>query len=125
MKNRRLATASYAEQLQMKKIMATRAERDDAAMVAMQLACVALNDTEGLGCVRLTRFARRLHQLIQEFYSDRPVGEVHLKARLEELGFIVQDGRMFGLQDEDGNVLNCRRVPTDCVPAAPGLKEGT
>lgn len=71
--------------------------RDDAARVAMMLACVALNDTEKLGKQRLIRFAKRHQQLIEEFYGDRERQSIHLARRLEALGFAVEDGRMLAL----------------------------
>ena len=50
---------------------ATIAEhRNEAAMVALQIACVALNDTEGLGYKRLSVFAKRLQELVAEYYED-------------------------------------------------------
>lgn len=85
----------YAERLLMQKRQNIADHRNEAAMIALQVACVALNDTEGLGYFRLARFARRLKELIAEYYEDPEVGAAHLKTRLEQLGFIVKDGHMF------------------------------
>lgn len=79
---------------------ATIAEhRNEAAMIALQIACVALNDTEGLGYKRLSVFAKRLQELVAEYYEDPEVGAAHLKTRLEQLGFLVKDGHMFCVED--------------------------
>ena len=91
---------------QMEKYATIKAHRDEAAAVALQVACVALNDTEGLGYQRLSRFARRLKVLIDEYYLDPEVGAAHLQRRLEQLGFIVRDGRMYAAENaETGEVV--------------------
>ena len=96
----------YVQRKQMEKYATIKAHRDEAAMVALQVACVALNDTEGLGYIRLSRFARRLKVLIDEYYDDPEVGAAHLKTRLEQLGFIVKDGRMYAVENsETGDVV--------------------
>lgn len=56
-KNKAGSDIPYALRLQMAKVAQVRDHRDDAARVALK---VALNDTEGLGYVRLSRFAKRL-----------------------------------------------------------------
>ena len=96
----------YVQRKQMEKYATIKGHRDEAAMIALQVACVALNDTEGLGYVRLSRFARRLKELIDEYYSDPEVGAAHLKTRLEQLGFIVKDGHMFAAENaQTGEVV--------------------
>ncbi len=94
----------YKDRLLMQRHDNIRDHRDEAARVAMQLACVALNDTEGLGCKLLAKFAHRVMELIQEYYSDPEVGEVHLHQRLRQLGVIVRDGHMIALEGPDGAV---------------------
>lgn len=89
----------YAQRILMEKHQTVAAHRNEAAMVALQVACVALNDTEGLGYQRLSRFAKRLQELIKEYYEDPDVGAAHPKTRLEQLGFIVKDGHMFCVED--------------------------
>lgn len=95
----------YKDRLLMQKYQNIAAHRDEAAKVALQVACVALNDTEGLGYHRLSRFARRLQELIKEYYEDTEVGEVHLKTRLEQLGFIVENGHMFAVENSSGDIV--------------------
>lgn len=92
----------YADRLLMEKHQKIADHRNEAARIAMMVACVALNDTEGLGFVRLSRFAMHFHELIQEYYSDTEVGDAHLKTRLEEMGFMVVDGKLYAAQDENG-----------------------
>ena len=100
----------YADRLLMEKHQKIADHRNEAARIAMMVACVALNDTEGLGYMRLNRFAKRFHDLIQEYYTDTEVGEVHLKSRLEQMGFIVEGGKMYAAQDENGNPIPKERL---------------
>ena len=101
----------YADRLLMRKHQEIAAHRDDAARIALKVACVALNDTEGLGYVRITRFARRLHELLREYYADPEVEEDHLNARLEQMGFQIRDGHMLAHYDsETGQILTPREV---------------
>ena len=83
--------------------------RDHAALIALKLATVALNDTEGLGYTRLCRFARRQRELTEEYYSDPDYMEVKLNQRLEQMGFkVASDGRLFGAVDDDGNIVSAK-----------------
>lgn len=100
----------YKDRLLMQKYHDVAQHRDEAAKIALQVACVALNDTEGLGYTRLSRFAKRLQQLISEYYDDPEVGEVHLKTRLEQLGFIVKDGRMYCVEDAAGEIFPVKKL---------------
>ena len=92
----------YADRLLIQRYDNVAQHRNDAAATALKLACVALNESEGLGLQRLTRFARTLRLLINEYYSDIEVGEAHLNKRLEQLGFIVsEDGRIFIVKENE------------------------
>lgn len=91
----------YADRLLAQRYDSLREHRNDAAKTALKLACVALNETEGLGFVRLTRFARELRKLINEYYADPEVGEEHLNKRLEQLGFLVVDGKVMVLVERE------------------------
>ena len=95
----------YKDRLLMQKHQQIADHRNEAARIALQVACVALNDTEGLGYQRLSRFAKRLQELIAEYYEDTDVGDAHLKTRLEQLGFLVKDGHMFAVEDSTGKVV--------------------
>ena len=104
--NRVRSDIPYAARLQMQKYQQIADHRNEAAMIALQVACVALNETEGLGYARLSRFARKLQELIREYYEDPVVGDVHLKRRLEQLGFIVKNGHMFAVENsETGEIV--------------------
>lgn len=104
----------YAERLLMQKRQNIAAHRNEAASIALRVACVALNDTEGLGYQRLTRFAKRLQELIAEYYEDPEVGEAHLNARLEQLGFLMKDGHMFAVENsETGETVPVKRLQDD------------
>lgn len=104
----------YAERLLMQKRQTIADHRNEAAMIALQVACVALNDTGGLGYTRLSRFAKRLQTLIKEYYEDPEVGAAHLKTRLEQLGFIVKDGHMYAAESvESGEIVSTKRIMED------------
>ena len=90
---------------QMEKYATIKAHRDEAAMVALQVACIALNDTECFGYMRISRFAKRLQELIAEYYADPEVGAAHVKRRLESMGFIMKDGHMYAAETTDGEVV--------------------
>lgn len=89
----------YVQRMQAQKIAEITYHRNDAARIAMQVACVALNNTEGLGYLRLSRFAREVDKLLNEYYEDPVMGEAHLYRRLEQLGFIIKDGRMQAVEN--------------------------
>lgn len=112
-KNKARSDIPYALRLQMAKVAQVRDHRDDAARVALKVALVALNDTEGLGYVRLSRFAKRLQVLLDEFYQDREVQEVHLDERLKTMGFDIRDGRVFATEDLEGNIVKRKEVEPD------------
>lgn len=96
----------YAVRIQMQRAQTIADHRNDAAMIAMQVACVALNDTEGLGYQRLSRFAKHFHELINEYYNDTEMGDVHLHKRLEQMGFLVKNGHMFVVENsETGEIV--------------------
>lgn len=98
----------YLQRMQMERVQQIAHHRDDAARIALQVACVALNDTEGLGYLRLSRFAKRLQTLIREYYEDPEVGAVHLETRLRQMGFLVKDGRMHCAETEQGEIVPTR-----------------
>lgn len=89
----------YSDRLLIQRHESVAKHRNEAAATALKLACVALNESEGLGYQRLARFAKTLHGLIDEYYSDIEVGEAHLNKRLKQLGFIVVEGRVFVAQE--------------------------
>ena len=101
----------YKDRLLMQKYQTIAAHRDDAAKIAMQVACVALNDTEGLGYIRLSRFAKRLKQLLDDYYAEPEVESYHLQKRLEQIGFRVVDGRMYCAENaETGEIVSVEKL---------------
>ena len=90
---------------------ATVAEhRDHAALTAMKIATVALNNTEGMGYFRLARFAREQQKLTEEYYTDPEYQEEKLNQRLTQLGFKVVNGRLYGAVDENGNTVSTKEL---------------
>lgn len=101
----------FADRMLMQKYDSIREHRDEAARNALHLACVALNDTEGLGLKRLSKFAQRLRELIQEFYSDPEVGQVHLEKRLHQLGFKIENGHLYVIENSaTGEIVNANKI---------------
>lgn len=96
----------YAERIQMQRRQEIAFNREQAARIVLQLACVALNDTEGLGYYRITRFAKRLNTLVNEYYDQPDVEDVHLKERLSQMGFLVEGDHIYAAErDSDGKVV--------------------
>ena len=95
----------YRDRLLMDKLATVAEHRDHAALVAMKIATVALNDTEGMGYVRLSRFAMRQMELTREYYQDPDYQEEKLNQRLTQLGFLIKDGKMYGALDENNNIV--------------------
>ena len=100
----------YKDRLLIRKYNDVAYHRDEAARIALHVACVALNDTEGLGFTRLSRFAKRLRQLFNEYYDDPEIGDAHLNTRLEQLGFRVVDGRIYCAENEAGEVFPIKKL---------------
>jgi hypothetical protein len=105
----------FASRLLANKLETIGQHRDDAALTALKIAAVALNDTEKLGYTRICRFAKRQRELTDEYYSDPEYMEVKLNERLEQMGFKVVSGRLFGAINEDGEI-----VPTEGLEVGDG-----
>lgn len=101
----------YSDRLLAQRYDNLRQHGDEAARTALRLACVALNDTGGLGLKRLSKFAQRLRELIQEFYSDPEVGQVHLEKRLQQLGFKIENGYLYVIENTaTGELVNANKI---------------
>lgn len=105
----------YKDRLLMNQYTTVAEHRDHAALVAMKIATVALNDTEGMGYMRLSRFAKHQEELTELYYTDPEYQEQKLNERLQQLGFKVVNGRLYGAVDQDGNT-----VPTKNLEGLPG-----
>ena len=106
----------YKDRLMVNQFANIAQHRDHSALVANKVGMVALNDTEGLGYLRLSRFAKRYHFLNEEYYKDPEYQEAKLDERLRKLGFLVEDGRVFCAEDEDDNI-----VSTDTLALSPDI----
>ena len=95
----------YKDRLLLEKYKTVQEHRNDAARVALKVACVALNNTEGLGYARLVRFAGELEKLLDVYYEDPEVQEVKLNRRLEQIGFRIDGEHMFGALDPEGKAV--------------------
>lgn len=101
----------YRDRLLMNKFNTIAQHRDHAALTAMKIAMLALNETETMGYLRLARFAHEQQKLTEEYYSDPEYFEVKMNERLRKMGFIVQeDGRVFGALDGDDNIVPVKQL---------------
>lgn len=106
----------YAQRLLMDKFTTIAQHRDHAALTALKLATVALNNTEGMGYFRLARFAKEQQKLTEEYYTDPEYMEVKLNQRLEQMGFRVVNGRLFGAIDEEGKTVSTKTLDENALP---------
>ena len=106
----------YKDRLMVNQFANIAQHRDHSALVANKVGMVALNDTEGLGYLRLSRFAKRYHFLNEEYYQDPEYQEAKLDERLKKLGFLVEDGRVFCAEDDEDNI-----VSTDTLALSPDI----
>ena len=104
----------YKDRLMVKKFANIAEHRDHAALTAMKIATVALNDTEGLGYLRLSRFAKHQHELTEEYYSDPEYMEEKLNQRLTQIGFLIENGRIYCAEDDNGNIVSTKTLGSDC-----------
>lgn len=115
MKRKKTAPAQlpYAVRLQQRKAKEIGDERQDAAETVIKLACLALNETEGLGFYRLSRFAVKLMENVKEFYADRERMEYWVNKRLCDMGFEISDrGTVLANVDAQGDYIK-RGTPHD------------
>lgn len=102
-----------ASRILMAKFATIKEHRDDAAQTALKVACVALNETEGIGYARLIRFADMVQQLMAEYYDDPELNEARLHARLEQIGFKLVGGTIYGATDGDGKAIKLNKLEVD------------
>ncbi len=95
----------FKDRLLMDRFNTVAEHRDHAALTAMKIATVALNDTEKMGYMTLARFARHQQELTELYYTNPEYQEVKLNERLLGMGFAVRNGRLYGFKDEEGNTV--------------------
>ena len=100
----------YVERLRIKKLTGIAAHRDDAHLVELKLSLLALNECEGMGCMRLSRYAKLMGRNREEYYSDPEYYSAKLDEQVRKLGFVVVDGRLVCIMDEDGKVIPAFRA---------------
>ena len=113
-KSRPRSDIPYVERLRMNKLATIANHRDDAHLTELKIALVSLNETEGLGYVRLSRFAQRQQENRDKFYKDPDYESVKLDQAVRQLGFIVEDGRLICAVDDAGKI-----VPTKTLQEVP------
>lgn len=98
----------YKDRLLMQKFNTVAEHRNDAARIAMKIACVALNNVEKLGYQRLVRFAEEQQRLTELYYEDPEVQGAHMDERLEQIGFCCAGGRLMGMLDAEGKPVKIK-----------------
>lgn len=100
----------YKDRLLLEKYKKVQEHRDEAARIALKVACVALNNTEGMGYQRLIRFADEVQALLNEYYDDPETQEYKLNQRLRQIGFLVEGDQMLGATDENGKAVKMEKI---------------
>ena len=100
----------YAERLRMNKLAGIAAHRDDAHLTELKIALVSLNESEGLGYVRLSRFAQVQQKNRDKYYSDPEYMSEKLDQAVRQLGFVVEDGRLICAVDDDGRIVPTKNL---------------
>ena len=99
----------YKDRLLMNQYTSVADHRDHAARTALKISTVSLNDTEGMGYIRLARFAKRQQALTEFYYTDPVYQEAKLDERMEAIGFEIVNGRILGATDEEGNPVQVKK----------------
>lgn len=103
----------YAERLRGNKLATLAAHRDDAHLTELKIALVSLNESEGLGYVRLSRFAQVQQKNRDEYYSDPEYMSAKLDEAVRKLGFIVEDGRLICAVDDAGKIVPTKTLEVE------------
>lgn len=106
----------YKDRLMVSQFANIAAHRDHSALVANKLRMIAENDEEGLGYLRLSRIAKRYHNISEEYYTDPEYYEAKADQRLRQMGFLVEDGRVFCAEDDEDKI-----VPTSTLELCPEI----
>lgn len=103
--SRQRSDIPYVERLRINKLANIASHRDDAHLTELKLSLVSLNQSEGLGYVRLSRFAKIQQENREKFYSDPEYESIKLDQAVRQLGFVVEDGRIICAVDESGKIV--------------------
>ena len=106
----------YKDRLMVNQFANIAQHRDHSALVANKLRMIAENDEEGLGYLRLSRIAKRYHNISEEYYTDPEYYEAKADQRLRQMGFLVEDGRVFCAEDDEDKI-----VPTSTLALCPEI----
>lgn len=89
----------YAQRLAMQQRASINVNREHAARITLYCMSAAMNECEGIGYLRLIRFARRYRRYEDEFYQDIEVGMAHAKHRMDAMNMPIS-GEFFQVQIE-------------------------
>lgn len=73
-----------------------------AIQVALTVGAIAMNDEFGFGESRQLKISRRVTELSDRYAKE---GEGFLLEKMAAIGFLVEDGRVFFTEDEEGNLV--------------------
>lgn len=106
----------YKDRLMVGQFATIAQHRDHSALVANKLRMIAENDEEGLGYLRLSRIAKRYHNISEEYYTDPEYYEAKADQRLRQMGFLVENGKVLCAEDDEDNI-----VPTSTLELCPEI----
>ena len=73
-----------------------------AIQVALTVGAIAMNDEFGFGESRQLKISQRVTELSDRYAKE---GEGFLLEKMAAIGFLVEDGRVFFTEDEEGNLV--------------------
>ena len=106
----------YKDRLMVSQFANIAQHRDHSALIANKIRMIAENDEEGLGYLRVSRISKRYHSLNEEYYQDPEYYEAKVDQRLRQMGFLVEDGRVFCAEDDNGEI-----APTSTLEISPDI----
>ena len=112
-KRTKQSQVDYHTRIQIEKAATIAVEREAAAKQALKIACVALNESEGLGFTRLCRFALTMQGIISDLNADPERTMYHIDNRLRKMGFPIDGVSISAPQGEDGQFYKLKDLPEE------------
>lgn len=76
--------------------------RLQAVQIALICSAITMNDVFGFGQERQFRISQRAEELTDEYNKK---GEQFLLEKMEQIGFVIDDGEVLAFADDDGNAI--------------------
>lgn len=77
-----------------------------ATQVALTVAAIAMNDEFGFGESRQLRISERVTELSARYARE---GEGFLVEKMQQMGFVIIDGRALAFTDDEGNAITAKQ----------------